>query len=84
MDNYDIKSIVSDINFDDNFIGYQNNEVVLTKKEVEILKNLGINYEAYTTMTSIMNVLEEYDDDEEVQEILKDMSDRNYYLNSNK
>ena len=57
----------------------------MTNKEIEILKSLDINYESYISMSSLMNALEEYIDDEpELEEILKDMSDRNYYLNTNK
>ena len=36
-------------------------------------------------MSSLINAVEEYaDDDPEIDEMLKDMSDRNYYLNTNK
>lgn len=80
---YDIEKITNEINFDDNFIGYQNEGVVLTNKEIRILKNLGIDYKVATSMTYLMNMLEEYDD-EEIEEILRDIQDRNYYLNTNK
>ena len=82
---YDIESLVNDIDFEKNSISYIKGEIVLTNKEVEILKSLDINYESYTSMSSLINALEEYVDDEpELEEILKDMSDRNYYLNTNK
>ncbi len=82
---YDIESLVSNIDFEENSISYIKGEIVLTNKEVEILKSLDINYESYTSMSSLINALEEYVDDEpELEEVLKDMSDRNYYLNTNK
>ena len=82
---YDIESLVNDIDFEKNSISYINGEVVLTNKEIEILESLDINYQAYTSMTSLINALDEYvDDDPELEEVLKDMSDRNYYLNTNK
>lgn len=82
---YDIESLVNDIDFEKNSISYIKGDIVLTNKEVEILKSLDINYESYISMSSLINALEEYIDDEpELEEILKDMSDRNYYLNTNK
>ena len=85
MEEYDIESLVNEIDFDKNSIAYINGEIVLTNREVEVLKSLDINYESYTSMSSLINALDEYiDDDPELEEILKDMSDRNYYLNVNK
>ena len=81
---FDIEKIVNDIDFDYNFIAYQKNDIVLTKKETTLLNNLGINYESYNTMSSIINALEEYTDDPYVEEVLENISDRNYYLNVNK
>lgn len=85
MEEFDIESLVNDIDFEKNSISYVNNEIILTKREVEILESLDINYKAYTSMSSLINALDEYvDDDPELEEILKDMSDRNYYVNTNK
>ncbi len=80
---YDIEKLTNEINFDDNFIGYQKGNVILTNKEIRILKDLGIDYENITSFSMLMNILEEYDS-EEVLEILCSMQDRNYYLNTNK
>ena len=85
MKEYDINSLVNEIDFDKNSIGYIKNDIVLTNREIELLNSLEINYQSYTSMSSLINALEEYvDDDPELEEILKDMSDRNYYLNTNK
>ena len=85
MEEYDIESLVKDIDFEKNSIEYINGEIVLTKREIDILKDLDINYQGYTSMSSLMNAIEEVsDDDPEIEEILKDMSDRNYYFNTNK
>ena len=85
MEEFDIESLVNEIDFDKNSIAYINGEIVLTNREIEVLKSLDINYESYTTMSSLINALDEcVDDDPELEEILKDMSDRNYYLNVNK
>ena len=85
MKEYDIESLVNDIDFEKNSLEYINGEIVLTKREIEVLESLDINYKNYTSMSSLINDLEEAsDDDPEIEEILKDMSDRNYYLNVNK
>ena len=85
MEEFDIDNLVSNIDFEKNFIAYVNGEIVLTKGEVEVLDNLQINYQSYTSMSRLMNDLEDYvDDNPELEDMLKDMSDRNYYLNTNK
>ena len=82
---FDINSLVNDIDFEKNSISYINGEIVLTNREIDILKSLDIDYKAYTSMSSLINALDEFiDDDPELEEIIKDMSDRNYYLNTNK
>ena len=86
MEEYDIENLVNDIDFEKNSINYINGEIVLTNREVELLNDLEIDYKAYTSMSSLINAIEDVIDDEdpEIEEILKDMSDRNYYLNTNK
>lgn len=85
MEDFDIEKLVSDIDFEKNSIGYINGEIVLTNREIELLDDLEINYKSFTSMSSLMNAIEEVaDDDPLIEDILKDMSDRNYYLNTNK
>lgn len=85
MEEFNIEDLVNSINFEENSIAYIKNDIVLTQKEINILKELDINYESYTSMSSLIIALDEYvDDDPELEEVLKDMSDRNYYMNTNK
>ena len=85
MEEFDIESLVNDIDFEKNSIEYIKGEIVLTKREIDLLKDLEINYQGYTSMASLISAIEEVvEDDPEIEEILKDMSDRNYYLNTNK
>ena len=85
MEDFDIEQLVKDIDFEKNSIGYINGEIVLTNREIELLDDLEINYKSFTSMSSLMNAIEEVaDDDPLIEDILKDMSDRNYYLNTNK
>lgn len=85
MEDFDLEKLVNDIDFEKNSIGYINGEIVLTNREIELLDDLEINYKSFTSMSSLMNAIEEVaDDDPLIEDILKDMSDRNYYLNTNK
>ncbi len=85
MEEFDIENLVKEINFEENSIAYIKNDIVLTQKEIDVLKELDFNYESYTNMSSMLMALDEYvDDDPELEEIMKDMSDRNYYMNVNK
>ncbi len=85
MDDYDIEDLVNDINFEDNAISYIKGNVVLTNKEVQILNNLNIDYKKFKKMSSLITVLNEYViDNPELEDIIRDMSDRNYYLNTEK
>ena len=85
MEDFDIENLVNGIDFEKNSIAYINGNIVLTNREIEILDSFNIDYKKFKDMASLINLLEEYaDDEEEIEEILKDMSDRNYYLNINK
>jgi hypothetical protein len=85
MEDFDIENLVKEINFEENSIAYIKNDIVLTNKEVNMLKEIDFNYESYTNMSSMLMALDEVvDDDPELEEVLKDISDRNYYMNVNK
>ena len=84
---YDIESIVDSINFEDNFIGYENGNVVLSNKEMEVLKRNEIDYEKYDTVSRLLTDIDDAlidNDDEELEEISQSISERNYYMNTNK
>jgi hypothetical protein len=87
MEEFDINSIISDINFEEDFIGYINGDIVLSNKEMEVLKRNEINYEEYDTVSRLLTDIDELlldSDDEELEEISQSISERNYYINTNK
>jgi hypothetical protein len=87
MEEFDINSIIKDINFEDEFIGYINNDIVLSNKEMEVLKRNEIDYEKYDTISRLLTDIDDAlidNDDEELEEISQSISERNYYLNTNK
>jgi hypothetical protein len=87
MEDFDINSIIKDINFEEDFIGYINGDIVLSNKEMEVLKRNEIKYEEYDTVSRLLTDIDEillYNDDEDLEEVSQSISERNYYLNTNK
>lgn len=87
MEEYDIEKLTDEINFEENFIGYNQKGIVLTNKEVDVLKRNEIDYEKYTSVSELLYDIDEilnYTDDEELEVVSENISERNYYLNTNK
>ena len=87
MEDFDINSILSDINFEEDFIGYINGDIVLSNKEMEVLKRNEIKYEEYDTVSRLLTDIDDIlidNDDEDLEEVSQSISERNYYLNTNK
>lgn len=84
---FDIEKINSEINFDDNFIGYNKNDIILSNKEMEVLKRNEIDYENIDTISRLLTEIDEVlldNDDEELESVSLSISERNYYVNTNK
>ncbi len=87
MEEYDIEKLTDEINFEENFIGYNQKGIVLTNKEIDVLKRNEIDYEKYTSVSELLYDIDEilnYTDDEELEVVSENISERNYYLNTNK
>jgi hypothetical protein len=84
---YDIDKLNSETQFEDNFIGYNKNTIILSNREMEVLKRNNIDYEKYETISRLLTDIDEAlldSDDEELEEISLSISERNYYNNTNK
>lgn len=84
---YDIERLVSEINFNDNFIGYNRNGVVLTNREIDVLKRNNIDYEKFTSVSELLYEIDDIIsdiDDLELEDVASSVSERNYYLNTRK
>lgn len=84
---YDINELVSEINFNDNFIGYQKNDIILTNKEIDILNMFDIDYKSFNSLSELLYLIDDVIDDnssDELDEVARDISERNYYLNTRK
>lgn len=87
MKKYDIEKLVSELDFESNKLQKVNDSLVLTNYQIEVLKRNGINPEIYTSLHSIIYEAEEiYEDtlDEELEQVLDELSERNYYENTRK
>ena len=87
MKDYDIEKLVNEINFDDNFIGYNNNGIILTNREVDILKRNNIDYSKFSSVSLLVSEIDEVIEevmDEGLDEVANNIVERNYYLNTKK
>ena len=87
MKDYDINELVGNLDFKKNMLTKVNDKLSLTNYQIEGLKRNGLNREKYTTLKEIIYLAEEiYEEtlDEELDIILSELSERNYYENTNK
>ena len=84
---YDIDKINDSTNFEENFIGFDNGTIMLSNKEMEVLKRNEIDYENIPTVSMLLTTIDDVlldNDDEELESISLSISERNYYNNTNK
>lgn len=84
---YDIKELLDSIDFNKNKLTKVNDKLMLTNYQIEVLKRFDIIPENYTSLSSIICDAEEvYEEtlDEELDVILSELQERNYYENTNK
>ena len=87
MEKYDLNKLTSELDFTSNALVKVNDKLLLTNYQIDVLKRNGISPEFYTSLKDIIFVAEEaYEDtlDEELELILNELSERNYYENTNK
>lgn len=87
MNNYKIESLLNDINIDQYKTQKVNDYITLTNYQIEVLKRFDIDPSLYTKLKDIIYVAEEiYEEtlDEDLNIVLDELSERNYYENTNK
>lgn len=87
MNNYNINELINDIDFESNKLVKITDKLYLTNYQIEILTKYNINYKELGSLSSIIFMAEEIleeDDYEDLDEITKELSERNYYENTNK
>ncbi len=85
---FDIDKLVGEMDFNKNKMNYINNKVYLTNFEIDVLNKYKINYNNCTDLKSIIfeieEVLTEDESLDDLEAISKSISERDYYLNTNK
>lgn len=87
MNNSNIESLLNDINIDQYKTQKVNDYITLTNYQIEVLKRFDIDPSLYTKLKDIIYVAEEiYEEtlDEDLNIVLDELSERNYYENTNK
>lgn len=84
---YNIKELLDSIDFNKNKLTRVNDKLMLTNYQIEVLKRFDIIPENHISLSSIICDAEEvYEEtlDEELDAILSELQERNYYENTNK
>lgn len=87
MKDYNLNDLLNNIDFESNRLVKINNKLYLTNYQIEILNKYNIDYKSLGNLSSIIYVAEEIleeDDYEDLDEIIRERAERNYYENTNK
>lgn len=87
MKDYNLNDLLNNIDFESNRLVKINNKLYLTNYQIEILNKYNIDYKNLGNLSSIIYVAEEIleeDDYEDLDEIIRELAERNYYENTNK
>lgn len=88
---FNINDLINEIDFESNSLEKINNYLYLSKKEIEVLKRYNIDYMNANSMNELIYRIEdilnyEFDnpDYEDLEIVSENLSERNYYINTNK
>ena len=82
-----IEEILKNIDFDGNKLVKVNKNLYLTNNQISLLKRYEIDYESSNSIRDLMIKIEDYldyDESDELEDLLSCLSERNYYENTNK
>lgn len=82
-----LQEILNSIDFDNNKLIKINDNLYLTKNQINTLERYDINYQISNSMRDLMIKIEEILDYEEIEELeilLENLTERQYYENTNK
>lgn len=82
MDEY-IKS-VADINYQKLLHKNIGNDIYLTEEQIEILEDNQVPYSKCRDIHELIYLLEQYNDSDDIDGILQEIAEFNYYHNTNK
>lgn len=82
-----IDDLLADINWENNTFQKVNSELILTNYQVAVLKKNKIPFESATSLNNLIYLINDSlgeIEDEELELILNEITERNYYENTNK
>lgn len=84
-----VDELVNDLNLEDNFLKFIGNDIYLSNNQINILKRNKIDYKKYSNLSSLIFDIEDYlnieeEIDEELDNLLLELSEINYYKNTRK
>lgn len=87
MEKYNINELLNEIDFNKNKYVKVNKKLILTNYQINTLKRFNIDIENAPSISYIIfeaeNILDE-EPDEDLEQVLYELSERNYYENTNK
>lgn len=87
MKNYNLNELLNNLDFNKNKYTKVNKNIMLTNNQIEILKKYDINVENAPSLSYIIfeaqNILDE-EDCEDLEYVIYELSERNYYENTHK
>lgn len=86
MKEYNINELLNDIDFNKNKLVKVNEKLYLTNYQIEVLNKYEIDFQNLNLSSIIFlgeEILEE-DDYDDLDEVIKELAERNYYENTNK
>lgn len=85
---YDIDKLVGEMDFSKNMLNHIGNNIYLSNYEIDVLNKYNINYKNCNDLKSILFFIEEILNEDstldDLEIISKSISERDYYLNTNK
>lgn len=86
---YNIEELVQSMDFSSGSFSTLDHGIMLTNREIEVLKRYGIDYLSCQSLKEIIYKIEdlledEFHDSDELEEISISISERDYYQNTNK
>ena len=86
MKKYNINELLNDIDFNKNKLVKVNEKLYLTNYQIEVLNKYEIDFQNLNLSSIIFlgeEILEE-DDYDDLDEVIRELTERNYYENTNK
>lgn len=89
-ENYDIDELLKNVDLESDLLHDCGNGMLLSDKHISILERYDISYKKYNNINSLLFDIEEYlnsnsgDENDDLEWVSSDLSERNYYQNTKK